>query len=334
MALEWFRSYLSDRTQFVSYNGCNSETMNLKCGVPQGSVLGPLLFIIYTNDLPNCLNHSKSVLFADDTTIFLTGNDAENLFIDISHDFINLVDWFMANKLFLNLTKTNYILFKPNNLQTDENTDQTYQIKFGNEIIQQTSQTKFLGIYIDENLNWNQHCNNLCTKLSAGLYLLRSSKQILPVKCLKTLYYSFIYSYITKGVLLWGLNTSQKNLKRIIILQKKAMRYVINAAYNAHTDTIFKSLEILKLLDVLDLEMYKFTYSFTTRLLPPPLLCLFEFNKDIHSHDTRQKHDPRSQKHKSTYYNKSFLNKCPVLWSSLLLRLCGINYQDVGWVNC
>ena len=113
LALEWFRNYLNDRTQYVSYKDSKSELMNLTCGVPQGSVLGPLLFIIYTNDLPNCLAESNCILFADDTTVFRSSSNADYLASSIQNDLKSLYDWFCANKLSLNIGKTNFLLFSP-----------------------------------------------------------------------------------------------------------------------------------------------------------------------------------------------------------------------------
>ncbi len=112
LALEWFRDYLSNRTQYVQYNTSKSAHCALPCGVPQGSVLGPLLFIIYTNDLPNCLTTSKAIVFADDTTLYQSSNNIQQLFESINHELEFLLDWFRANKLSLNVTKTHFVLFQ------------------------------------------------------------------------------------------------------------------------------------------------------------------------------------------------------------------------------
>jgi len=113
VALEWFRDYLSNRIQFVSYCGVQSDNRNVTCGVPQGSVLGPLLFIIYTNDLPNALIHSRCILFADDTTVYYSNKDENSMIKNIEIDLISLSQWFYANKLSLNVGKTNFVIFCP-----------------------------------------------------------------------------------------------------------------------------------------------------------------------------------------------------------------------------
>ena len=113
IALKWFRSYLQNRSQYVYYNGKKSKILNVTCGVPQGSILGPLLFLIYMNDLPHCLTNSKAILFADDTTLYASADNIPYLYDLINHDMANLTDWFRANKLSLNASKTNYMLFSP-----------------------------------------------------------------------------------------------------------------------------------------------------------------------------------------------------------------------------
>ena len=111
ITLEWFKSYLNQRVQYVTYKSTNSKSLNIPCGVPQGSVFGPLLFILYSNDIPNSLKYSKSILFADDTTVYISGEDVTDLLRCLNHDLSKLNNWLKANKLSLNVNKTNYILF-------------------------------------------------------------------------------------------------------------------------------------------------------------------------------------------------------------------------------
>ena len=197
--LIWFRSYLSERKQFVTFKGTDSELLNVSCGVPQGSVLGPLLFIIYTNDLPNALTFSKCILFADDTTLFYSTKNLHTLYNNIALDLNDLSEWFKANKLSLNVSKTNYI--------TMQNTNEisiNHTLKIGDETIKQVNTAKFLGIIIDDKLSWNAHIDYCKNKLSSGLYAINSAKHILSPKHLKSLYYTLIHPHLTYGLLLWG----------------------------------------------------------------------------------------------------------------------------------
>ena len=155
IALEWLINYLTDRSQFVSYKDTNSEYHGVTCGVPQGSVLGPLLFIIYTNDLPNALIYSHCILFADDTTLYHTANDLKTLRDNVEHDMTSLSDWFRTNKLSLNVLKlkTNLLLFahRPSPL-----TDQVTSIRMGNETIPRVDRANFFGVFIDD--QWSFFC--------------------------------------------------------------------------------------------------------------------------------------------------------------------------------
>ena len=139
VALDWFRSYLSERKQFVTLKGTDYELLNVSCGVPQGSALGPLLFIIYTNDLPNALTFSKCIFFADDTTLFYSSKNLHTLYNNIALDLNDLSEWFKANKLSPNVSKTNYI--------TMQNTNEisiNHTLKIGDETIKQVNTAKLL----------------------------------------------------------------------------------------------------------------------------------------------------------------------------------------------
>jgi hypothetical protein len=172
IALDWFRSYLQDRTQYVEYIGATSRLQNIECGVPQGSVLGPLLFIIYTNDLPDVLKFSKTILFADDTTIYKSSDNLSNLYTNVNTDVCTLSEWFKANRLSLNVTKTNYILFKTKKTAHD------YKLTICGQQIAQCRHTKFLGIHIDEKLKWSEHITAVSNKLSRAIFAInKATKQ-------------------------------------------------------------------------------------------------------------------------------------------------------------
>ena len=156
------------------YKNISSTTSLTTTGVPQGSVLGPLLFIIYTNDLPHCLTKTKCILFADDTTIYASGKSLPVLYNTINTELTTLADWFKANKLSLNVTKTVYMIF--NKLGRNP-IDAGLYIKLGDDIIKEVTHTKFLGLQIDNQLNWNEHLKHVKSKLSNTLYALRTAKK-------------------------------------------------------------------------------------------------------------------------------------------------------------
>ena len=148
IVLKWFKSYITNRNHYVSYQNCKSEPMQIHCGVPQGSVLGPLLFLIYVNDLPECLKSADAIMFADDTTIYKSSKNIRDIYDNMNLELNVLSDWFRANKLSLNANKCNYMLFTNNDIPRNAG----YQLKICGNKIERKSCVKCLGIHIDEKL--------------------------------------------------------------------------------------------------------------------------------------------------------------------------------------
>ena len=152
VANKWLASYLLNRRQYVSIDECNSDLLNVLCGVPQGSILGPKLFILYVNDICNISKILKFVIFADDTNIFCSGLDAMQLSRDLSNELDKLSVWFAVNKLIMNVSKTNFMVFG-----NSKQGNTTLQVSIKNSKIKRVYVTKVLGILIDDGLNWKEH---------------------------------------------------------------------------------------------------------------------------------------------------------------------------------
>ncbi len=176
-----------------------------------------------------------------------------------------LVDWFRANKLTLNLGKTNFILFKP---KSQTQNDIQITLSLGDVEIKRETVTKFLGMLLDEHLNFDSHVKHICSKLAKNVYMLNSVKHFLPSHSLKLLYYSYVHSNIIYGLNIWGPLVAKACLKRVRILQKKAIRAIDHAKYNSSTQEIFKKHEILKIDDLIDLECAKISHRFINGTLP------------------------------------------------------------------
>ena len=303
LALEWFRSYLSNRKQFVIYKDTFSERMNLPCGVPQGSVLGPLLFIIYTNDLPNSLIHSKCILFADDTTIYYAAKNITDIYSKLNTDLTELFEWFKANKLTLNISKTSYVTFSKS----------TTSLNIGIEHITKVPHVKFLGVIIDERLEWKNHIDICKNKLSSCIYAINSFKNAMPTIQLKTLYYTLIHPYLTYGVLLWG-GALKKHIHKLQVLQNKTVRKITNAKYNDPVKAIYNELGISTLDNLYKTELCKLMYLNSNKALPKPILSLYTSNTEIHNHNTRHKRDAHITSRRSQLVSRSFIHRSPEIW--------------------
>ena len=212
---KWLCSYLSKRKQYVEIDQESSNLLDVLCGVPQGSVLGPLLFLLYINDICNVSKLLKLILFADDTNLFRSGLNLEELCKEISNELSKLNKWFKVNKLSLNVSKTNFMIFAGRKKCIDA---KIYIDNFGIELVHTT---KFLGIIIDDKLNWKPHVSTVSSKLSKCFFVLYKSSKILDILSLKTLYCSLFLPYLSYCCEVWG-TTYKTTVGKLEVLQKKS----------------------------------------------------------------------------------------------------------------
>ena len=281
-ALSWFKSYLTGGKQFVTYNGVASSTKVITCSVPQVSILGPLLFLLYINDLYNICSTSIPILYADDTNLFYKGKDIDTLVSYINMELKNISTWLNVNRLSLNIKKTHFMFFRK---QRNKKCDLKIQID-GSEI-DQVERTKFLGVVIDQNLNWKEHVSLISRKVSRSIGMIVKAKHCLNRDALLTLYNSFIYPYITFCNQVWGC-TYNSTLKRLFILQKKSLRIMFNMQQRESLENVFHNENILKFTDINVYLTSKFMFRYYHGDVPDVFQNFFVLNSDVHEHYTRQ----------------------------------------------
>ena len=276
----WIKSYLTERKQYVNVDNCSSDIKNVLCGIPQGSIIGPKLFTLYINDICNVSKLLRFILFADDTNIFYSGNDLDIMCKLLSDELEKLHVWFCVNKLSLNVNKTKYMIFS--NVKHKQNSE----LRIQNVYIEKVPSIRFLGVIIDQQLNWKEHINSVKAKLSRSIGIIYRASVSLDVKSLRILYCSLCLPYLNYCVEVWG-NTYSTNILPIVILQKKVLRVINKVHRLEHSDSLFSKSNLLKFNDIIKLKTCMILYKAVNKSLPKNLQK--HYNEIVPVYNTRNK---------------------------------------------
>ena len=280
-------------------------------GTPQGSVLGPLMYIVLANDIAKCLKFCSCTTFADDTTIFASGNNLKFLYRKVNADLERLGDWFDSNSLTLNVEKSKFIIFRNKTKGLPFNG----AVRLAGKELERVSNIKFLGIAIDEFLDWKHQVKNVMTKLIAGNYSLRMVKHILPKRVKIQIYHANIQSHLNYALNVWGPMLRAKDLKDLKIQQNKAIRNIFNLGPRIRLLPFYKKAQILTIEDVIQLSLAKISFRYVNDILPIRITNLFDFVD--HAYMTRNRNFIRVRHHTLQLYNRSYLGQAPNIWLNL-----------------
>lgn len=301
VALDWLSSYFTDRQQKVVIDS-NSQSNYEKVisGVPQGSILGPLLFLIYSNDLPVVINKGQVVLYADDTSVIVSHEKKESASNILLEQFQLLDKWFSANGLKLNPDKTQLVNFHLNNRLSPQN-DSSYLPNCFSVV----SSLRFLGVEIDSSLTWQPHINKLLPKLCRAYYAMMTLSHVVGLQTLREVYFAYFHSHLSYGITFWG-NSSEAI--KAFYMQKRIIRLMTKLPFNEPCRPLFKQLKILPLPSLHILKSLIFVYSNPDK---------FYGKNHVHQHFTRNSAVVQYPNHRTTFFEKAPWYSCTTLYNSL-----------------
>jgi len=312
VANNWIRSYLCNRVQFVQIQHVKSSRLPVTCGVPQGSILGPLLFLIYINDITHVSKIANTILFADDTNLFFGGPNIDLLCLTINDELDKIATWFNLNKLSLNIKKTNFIMFKSRNCKNHNNIN----IKIRGINIERVVCTKFLGVIINERLTWNDHIMLVKQKVSKNIGVIARIRYCVPFSVLIMLYHTLIEPYLQYCNIVWATHQTVV-LQALHRSQKKVVRLITHSHWQSHTKPLFGKCGLLSVFDINKLQIGCFMYCAIHNMLPNYFCVMFVRNLDIHSYSTRQKDDLHLSGFRTNIGKFTIRALGPRVWNSL-----------------
>ena len=305
---------MADISQYVLFNGKTSDIRNVNCGVPQGSILGPLLFILYINDFSNVSDILLYVLFADDTNVFLNGRYKNNNKYNAIGT-VKLYNWLLANKLTLNISKTHFMEFN-----RDKHKNHKIIIKINKVVIEQEKHTTFLGVIFDDNFNWSNHISYIKSKIPKGVGIICRAKEYFTTTALINLYNAFIFPYLIYCVEVWG-NALSIHLTPLLKLQHKTFRIITFTYHRIDKDKLLYNTGILPFNVLVKHRIGLVMHKLSNGNVPKPLQNLYQCMKYVHHHFTRQTNHFHSMRGNNEFVYRTFVFQRVFIWNTILQNI-------------
>jgi len=299
--LNWLADYLKNRKQYVSYNNYNSSMANITIGVPQGSILGPLLFLLYVNDIVLVSDKLSYILYADDTNIFMSGKSLTYISNVLNNELKMLNEWFLCNKLSLIVAKTHYMIMSSQGKRYNPDDCHIY---FGGHILDRVSSTKFLGVIIDDKFTWKLHIDYIYNKLSKAIGIIRRASQLLYGESLQMLYNSLIKPHFTYCITIWG-NSFKTYIHKLYILQKRVVRIISRSEFHSHTAPLFQTYNIMTVYELYIYFVGLFIYKSLNNNIP---YCNV-FHRNINQRNSQNLRSVFRKKENMSIFNHIFRPK-------------------------
>ena len=314
--IEWFKSYLSDREQVTSFQNKKSHPQIIKMGVPQGSILGPLLFSIYVNDLPKCTLNGTIDMYADDTTLSVSGSDVHEVEQKLTSALDDVMNWISRNRLVLNTEKTCVMTIGS---RANIRQAQSFNVNIRGTVLKRVQVTKCLGVLIDEELNWSKHVDKITKTLQRNISVIKRAKTYLPQRSLSLLYNCLVLPHFDYCSTVWS-NRYQFQTNKLKKVQKRAARIITNKPFETPSIELFQSLNWMPLENRFEFNRVTTIFKCLHNLTPNYLCECLKYPSEVHDHFTRKTNN-------GELYMPKFITDC-YKYSPIVSAIRSWNNQD------
>ena len=326
MSLQIFANYLASRQQYVQMGNTVLSEQTMTCGIPQGSSLGPVLFLIYINDLPNCSSALTFRIFADNTNVFASARDLKTLEKTVNSELKKVKIWCDVNRLSINFSNTNFMIIKSPKKKDDQVNINIESADGRINVLQRKQKIKYLGVLLDERISFIHHISYICKRIARNNGIMPKLRHYLTLLQMKQIYYSLIYPYISYAILARG-SAYKTHIDKIQTKQNHSARLIFFATtYGEHTES---ALPLLNLLDVLTVHnvyrfhLLKFTYFWHKGLLPTLFSNYFQYASNVHNYNARyaSKQNLNERKVRTNTGNQTIGYAACIVWDKIPLNV-------------